>query len=84
MSDAPVPFRRFLSLREMAAQKGVKLADSIHSAVALRRIFCTVKQGISGLIAFQIEDAQCLPGFNDANKIITGSYKGPAYRNIRF
>ena len=50
MSDAPVPFRRFLSLREMAAQKGVKLSETADEA---ERAAIATAFGLPGVASFE-------------------------------
>ncbi len=60
------------------------LADGVHGAVALGRIFGAVKQGVSGLITFQIENTHGLARGDDTNEIITGIDDGAAHGTVEF
>jgi hypothetical protein len=48
------------------------LADGVDGAVALGGIGSAVEQGVGGLIAFQIYDAEDLPGADLVNPVTAG------------
>ena len=51
-------------------------ADGVGGAVALDRVGGAEEQGVGGLIAFQVQQAQGLTGLDDADVVIAGADGG--------